>query len=73
MKIKGQEYPVNILKVILHETSFDKLDWIKETLKLKNNTETVTTIINSIFDQLKQMVDYYEGQALPESEDKDNK
>jgi hypothetical protein len=73
MKIKGVEYPVSILKVTLHDETLTKLDWIKNNLKLKNDAESLSMIINSVYSQLKQMVQYYESNNVEDMQDKEEK
>lgn len=61
MKFKGQEYPVSLFKIMLHDTVADRLEFIRVTLKVPNNIEALTTIINHTYGEL---MEFHKHQLL---------
>lgn len=58
LKIKGEEYPVSLYEVYLHDVTADKLEWLRTYMKLKNHAEALTVVINHSYAVLKQHEEY---------------
>jgi hypothetical protein len=71
MKYKGKEYPVSTFKVHVHDTLLERLDWIRKHLKLENNVQAFTAVVNSVYQQLHALDEYYKNGNIPEQNPKD--
>ncbi len=74
MKVKGNEYPVSLFKIVLADQIADKLEFIRTYLTLPNNIEAFSIAINTthkiLLEQIKLERDRQIDTKLQSIEDK---
>lgn len=66
IKLKGIEHPVSMVKFVLPDEVLDKLEWVREYLKLNNNVEAFGVCIQTSYNMLKTHKEYLDKGDISE-------
>lgn len=72
MKFKGKESPVSMLKLILHDSQFEKMKYIAQATGMKNNAEVINHMIDETFKYVRSEIERImrEQEALKHAREK---
>lgn len=72
MKVKGKEYPISLFKLVLADPIVNKLEFIRNYLKLPNNIEAFTVSINTCYGVLIAAIKAEEESKLKENKNENS-